>query len=179
MLKQIDLNFEGMCFHGSIASYHIALLCAIAYYGDGRLSKEELIFIEDIAVSLTKPDIPDKELCAREELLLILDSLRDALIEVEDKHVAANDIVELFASKIVSQVSQDRNTLTALIGHYEELSGIDGELGKGEALLISKIKSIFGIRTLAGFFAPIKRLAIVIGKALIGGIVLIIAMLTK
>ena len=50
-------------------SFVLPLACTVAYYGDGKLTKEEFDSLLKVADCVIKEDVPDRELAKKEILL--------------------------------------------------------------------------------------------------------------
>jgi len=132
-----------------VYGYHLALLTAIAYYGDGKISKDEMSFILERISFYMKMDAPDKKYKADLILLEILDSLHSALEEIKGKELrrrAAADIVVLFSRKIndaeQKRVKDDSLARKSFFGEYEKLTRIKNKKYRENILLKVKFMPV-------------------------------------
>jgi len=110
-------------------------------------------FLLDVTDKYLEDDVPDRELVKNEELLEILDCLRDALQEVKDvnKFEEAMDIVRLFSKSLKDLAEEyiEKEELQSwykdFIKDYTKMAKIDGKLGIKERWIISIIKDTFGL----------------------------------
>jgi tellurite resistance protein len=137
-------------------SYVLPLACTIAYYGDGILTGEEIDTLLVVADGVVKKDVGNRELVKKEVLLGILDSLREALEQVEgteQKFSAAIEIAEEFSSRtkeLTGEIedNKERNkTRESMLAIFINIANVDGEFSEEEKILIHTIKKGLGLAT--------------------------------
>ena len=111
----------------------VALLAALAYWGDGGISKNEKAhLLRVIKDSLLQPDTVEPEIESRELLLVVLEALestRNGYEQKVDKEEAIKEIVKFYA----------RNLFKKVHIRSEKEEGIENSASKNKALLSEAI----------------------------------------
>ena len=147
--SEIDYgNFKDMyCW------YHISLMTMISYYGDNKISKEELKYL-NIMTTKFMDDVKNKDIVAKEELLKMLDIVKKTLPATGNSHIKFEEVrgfVRFVAYQLKIHVDCNSggdkqvyiNTMNSLMEYYYNGIKINKHKTKTDILLLKEIQDVF------------------------------------
>lgn len=139
----------------TLESCHLCLLCALAYFEDGVISKDELNYLIDKAdkIIVKKPD--DRELYIKEQIADFLDLLKSELDGQRSNNQSLTEVTAAIITDIIENLMKTNTSeldtyLNLYYGDFEEILSINKKVSKSGYEMLTLIRKKFNVPSSSG-----------------------------